>query len=120
MHFDKMQSSSMRYAVTMLCRVAFPSIALLLAVSATVAATALTANEHARNLAANCTTCHTRGGAGDAAIPPLEGRKAAEIAQAMRAFRSARRQGTVMPQLARGYADADIDAIARWFAEQRR
>jgi cytochrome c553 len=86
---------------------------------AAVAAEAPVSPQHARALAATCTTCHTRGGAGLAAIPPLEGRPAPSIATAMRAFRSGERTGTVMPQLARGYTDADIDALAQWFAAQR-
>ena len=48
-----------------------------------------------------------------------EGRAAVDIARTMRAFRSGERAGTVMPQLARGYTDADIDTIAAWFAAQR-
>jgi cytochrome subunit of sulfide dehydrogenase len=71
---------------------------------------------HARNLAATCAACHLRGGAGDAAIAPLEGRPAAATAATLRAFKSGARAGTVMPQLARGYSDADIDAIAAWYA----
>jgi cytochrome c553 len=38
----------------------------------------------------------------------------------MREFKSGDRKGTLMPQLARGYTDAQIDAIAGWFAQQRR
>ncbi len=74
---------------------------------------------HARAIAATCTTCHVRGGARTPAIAPLEGRPAASIADAMRAFKAGTREGTVMPQIARGYADTDIDALAAWFAAQR-
>jgi cytochrome subunit of sulfide dehydrogenase len=74
---------------------------------------------HARSLAATCTTCHVSGGAGLPAIPPLEGRRAADIADAMRAFAKGTRPGTVMPHIARGYRDEDIEAIAAWFAAQR-
>ena len=34
----------------------------------------------------------------------------------MRAFRRGDRPATIMPQLARGYTDAEIDAIAHYFA----
>ena len=87
--------------------------------SAPVAGAAGAGTTHARNLAAACAACHTRGGAGLAAIPPLEGRPQAELRDAMRAFKSGARAGTVMPQLARGYSDADIDAIAAWYAAQK-
>lgn len=90
-----------------------------LAVSAASAVPVAPSPAHARALAATCTPCHTRGGAALPAIAPLDGRAAASIAAAMRAFRSGERPGTVMPQLARGYTDADIDALAQWFASRR-
>jgi cytochrome c553 len=34
----------------------------------------------------------------------------------MRAYRAGERPGTLMPQLAKGYDDAEIDAIAAWYA----
>jgi cytochrome c553 len=82
-------------------------------------AAAPAATHHARALAATCTTCHVRGGARAPAIVPLEGRTAASIVDAMRAFKAGSREGTVMPQIARGYTDDDIDALAAWFAAQR-
>jgi sulfide dehydrogenase cytochrome subunit len=102
-------------------RLAFARVTLLLAATGwtAAAADAATTTAHARNLASTCTACHTRKGAGESAIAPLDGRVAADIARTMRAFRSGERAGTVMPQLARGYTDADIDAIAAWFAAQR-
>ncbi len=74
----------------------------------------------ARDLAATCSTCHTSSGAADPSIPPLAGAPAAVTAQKMREFKSGARNGTVMPQLARGYSDAQIDAIAGWLAQRRR
>ena len=100
-------------------RPAFALVTLLLAATGWTADAATTTTAHARNLASTCTACHTRNGAGESAIMPLEGRAAVDIARTMRAFRSGERAGTVMPQLARGYTDADIDAIAAWFAAQR-
>jgi cytochrome c553 len=37
----------------------------------------------------------------------------------MQEFKSGARQGTVMNQLAKGYTDEQIDALAGWFAAQR-
>jgi cytochrome subunit of sulfide dehydrogenase len=93
-------------------------IAIMLAPIAAHAAVPAT-TRHARAIAATCTTCHVRGGARTPAIVPLEGRPAASLVDAMRAFKAGSRGGTVMPQIARGYADADIDALAAWFAAQR-
>jgi cytochrome c553 len=99
-------------------RVSIGAAAALLLMAAS-AAPVTPPSTHARALAATCTPCHTQGGAGLAAIAPLDGRAAGAIASSMRAFRSGQRAGTVMPQLARGYSDADIDALAQWFAAQR-
>ena len=72
----------------------------------------------ARNLAATCTACHVKGGAGVAAIRPLDGTHAAQVRSALLAYKSGQRTGSVMPQLARGYSDAEIDEITAWFAAQ--
>jgi cytochrome c553 len=48
----------------------------------------------------------------------LAGRPATEIADALRAFKSGARPGTVMPQLAKGYDETQIDLLARYFAAQ--
>ncbi|MEP7063518.1 MAG: c-type cytochrome [Betaproteobacteria bacterium] len=92
------------------------TFALLVAVANAQSRMPTGSTSHARNLAATCAACHLRGGAGDTAIAPLEGRSADETAATLRAFKSGARSGTVMPQLARGYSDADIDAMAAWYA----
>ena len=35
-------------------------------------------------------------------------------------FKSGKRPATVMHQIAKGYSDPQIDALAAWFAAQRR
>src|SRR5690349_9022726 len=69
-----------------------------------------------RNLAAACASCHGTNGASHAGIPGLAGRNRAEIARLMQEFRSGRRPATVMQQLARGYTDEQIDAIAAYLS----
>lgn len=78
-------------------------------------------------LAASCTGCHAPGplaqaaavAAGEAAdqagpaIPEIRGSSAADIRKALTAFRDGSRRGTVMPRLARGYADAEIELLSR-------
>lgn len=92
-----------------------------LACAAAAAWSALTgaasaADDSARALAAGCLTCHQPAGR---ALPVLAGQPQAALADKLRAFRSGTQAGTVMPQIAKGYTDAQIDAIARYFAEQR-
>jgi cytochrome c553 len=75
-----------------------------------------------RNLAAPCAICHGTQGrpAPTAPLIPLAGLPADHIAAQMRAFRDGRRPATVMHQIAKGYSDAEIDALAAWFAAQKR
>jgi cytochrome c553 len=51
---------------------------------------------------------------------PLAGLPQDHIATQMRAFRDGKRPATVMHQIAKGYTDAQIDAMAGWFAAQKR
>jgi cytochrome c553 len=76
----------------------------------------------ARNQAAACAICHGTQGkpAPGAPLIPLAGLPADHIATQMRAFRDGRRPATVMHQIAKGYSDAQIDAMAAWFAAQKR
>jgi sulfide dehydrogenase cytochrome subunit len=39
--------------------------------------------------------------------------------RAMQEFRSGQRTGTVMDRIAKGFTDAEIQAIADWFAGQK-
>ena len=78
------------------------------------AAFAAASGEHqARDWAAGCLGCHQPVGG---TIPRLHGQSRNELAAKFRAYRDGRQAGTVMPQLAKGYTDAQIDAIAAWFA----
>jgi cytochrome c553 len=72
-----------------------------------------------RGLAAGCSGCHGTDGMAMANSPTLAGRSRDELARLLRDFKSGARPGTVMPQLAKGYSDAEIDALAAWFASQK-
>jgi len=75
-----------------------------------------------RALAANCAGCHgTEGRAPrDSLVPGLAGMPAPHFVVQMKAFQSGARQGTLMPQLAKGYSDAQILALAQYFAAQKK
>ena len=78
------------------------------------AAFAAASDDHrAREWAAGCLGCHQPVGG---TIPRLHRQSRDELAAKFRAYRDGRQSGTVMPQLAKGYTDAQIDAIAAWFA----
>jgi len=71
-----------------------------------------------RYVAANCTNCHGTAGVAKAPMPSLAGQKKESIAEQMREFRDGKRMATVMHQIAKGYTDAQIDAMADFFARQ--
>ena len=75
----------------------------------------------ARSLAATCAACHGTDGraAAGASLPGLAGMPAATLAEQLKAFKSGARAGTVMPQLAKGYSDAQIEQLAAWFEKAR-
>jgi cytochrome subunit of sulfide dehydrogenase len=91
-------------------------------IAALGAAFAAHAQDNGRNLAAGCAICHgTQGNAlPGAPVIPLAGLPSQHIASQMRAFRDGTRPATVMHQIAKGYTDAQIDAMAAWFAAQKR
>ncbi|HEY5898949.1 MAG TPA: c-type cytochrome [Burkholderiales bacterium] len=73
----------------------------------------------ARSLAATCAGCHgTEGRSVTKEVAPLAGMAQASLAASMRAFRDGTRAGTVMPQIAKGYNDRQIDLIAGYFARK--
>ncbi len=94
----------------------------LFAALALVAAPAFAQGVEGRNLAAACAICHGTGGrvAADAPLIPLAGLPRDHIATQMRAFRDGKRPATVMHQIAKGYTDGQIDALAAWYAAQKR
>jgi cytochrome subunit of sulfide dehydrogenase len=72
----------------------------------------------ARSVAAGCSGCHGTNGASMGVVPSLAGMPRAEIILKTQEFKSGKRQGTIMPQLAKGYTDDQIDLAATWFALQ--
>jgi cytochrome subunit of sulfide dehydrogenase len=54
-----------------------------------------------------------------AGMPGLAGRDRSEIAQLMRDFRSGKRPATVMHQIAKGYSDDQVEAIAAYLSAQK-
>lgn len=72
--------------------------------------------ETARNLANNCFTCHGPEGRSPGTIPGITGLAAEDIAAKLRAFKSGAEPSTVMGRLAKGYTDAEMDALASYIA----
>jgi cytochrome subunit of sulfide dehydrogenase len=91
------------------------AVAALLAVASSALA------QDAQKLAAPCAICHgTDGRPVTKDVVPLAGLPREHIASQMRAFRDGQRPATVMHQIAKGYTDAQIDALSAWFSAQKR
>ena len=69
--------------------------------------------------ASSCSGCHPPSAGRHTGAPTLTGRNPADIVAAMQAFRSGQRAGTVMDRIAKGFSDAEVEAIAAWYADQR-
>lgn len=100
---------------------ALAALALPLACGTASAADTDASALRARNHAAACTNCHGPQGRPPAGspIPALAGRSQSELGSQMQAFKAGKRASTVMQQIARGYSDDQITAIAGWFAAVR-
>ena len=78
-------------------------------------------NPAARSLAATCAACHGPEGRSTAKeMVSLAGLPKDHIASQMRAFRDGARPATVMHQIAKGYNDQQIDALADYFSRRPR
>jgi len=74
----------------------------------------------ARSLAASCSNCHGTNGAAAAGMVALAGYNKADMVKNMADFKSGARPATIMHQLSKGYSDGQIDAIAGYFAAQKK
>jgi len=64
--------------------------------------------------ASSCAGCHAEG----AAMGALDGRSEAEIATALREYRSGARPASVMGRIAKGFSEDESQAIAAYLAHQ--
>jgi cytochrome c553 len=73
-------------------------------------------------VAFNCAACHGTNGraAPGSTVPGLAGRPAGEIVQLMTQFKEGKRPATLMHQIAKGYSEAEIAALADYFSKQPR
>ena len=92
-----------------------------IAIAAVLAISCSAQAQDAQKLAAPCAICHGTGGRPVTKdVTQLAGMAREQIAAQMRAFRDGQRPATVMHQIAKGYSDAQIDALAAWFSAQKR
>jgi sulfide dehydrogenase cytochrome subunit len=63
-----------------------------------------------------CVTCHGPVGRSQGAIPSFDVMPIKDFVAALRAFQTGARQGTVMNRIAKGLDEAEIEAVAAYFA----
>ena len=73
----------------------------------------------ARNLAATCANCHGTNGVSQGGVESLAGAGKDDMIRKLKEYKAGTKPGTIMPQLAKGYTDAQIDLVAGWFAAQK-
>jgi len=85
-----------------------------------VAATVSAAPPDAAMLSNACAGCHgTQGGSAGATMPSLASQSKTAIVEAMKKFKSGERPATVMGRLAKGYTDAEFEAMGDFFSKQK-
>ena len=80
------------------------------------------ADKGVQSMAANCASCHGTHGrpAQGASLSGLAGRPKDELVQIMGQFKAGQRPATIMHQIAKGYGEAEIAALAEYFSRQPR
>ena len=73
-----------------------------------------------RSWAAACSNCHGTNGHAQPGMEALAGANKDEIVKKMLDFKTGRKPATIMHQLAKGYSDEQIAAIAAYFAAQKK
>jgi sulfide dehydrogenase cytochrome subunit len=75
---------------------------------------------HVRSWAAACANCHGTNGNAQPGMIALAGMSQSDVVQKMQDFKNGKRPATVMHQIAKGYSDEQISAIAGYFAGQKK
>ncbi len=73
-----------------------------------------------RSWAAGCANCHGTNGHAEPGMVALAGLPANVIVQKMQDYKAGRIPATIMHQLSKGYSDDQIQAIATYFAAQKK
>lgn len=73
-----------------------------------------------RSWAAACASCHGTNGQAQPGNEPLAGANKDDMLKKLMDFKSGAKPATIMHQLAKGYSDEQLSAIAGWFASQKK
>lgn len=71
-------------------------------------------------LAESCTSCHGTGGRGGGTIPALAGQDEQKLKERLQALAAGDPQTTIMPRIMRLYDEAELTALAHYFAQVKQ
>jgi sulfide dehydrogenase cytochrome subunit len=66
------------------------------------------------NMISNCYSCHGTDGRSPGSIPSLTGKNAEQALLMLKEYKSGRLAATVMTRHAKGYTDAELEALANY------
>ena len=69
-----------------------------------------------KNMVSNCFSCHGTDGRSPGAIPSLTGMNSQQALLVLKEFKSGARSSTVMNRHAKGYTDAELEAMANYIS----
>lgn len=73
-----------------------------------------------RGLAASCAGCHGTAGVAQEGVESLAGGNRDELQRKLMDFKSGKKPATVMHQLAKGYSDEQLAALAQYFSALKK
>ena len=74
----------------------------------------------ARDMAAACASCHGGQGRAEVGMVSLAGVNKDQLLKKMLAFKAGKQPSTIMQQLAKGYSDDQLAALASYFSAQKK
>lgn len=73
-----------------------------------------------RSLAATCANCHGTHGVAQPGMESLAGANRDDLLKKMLDFKAGKKPATIMHQISKGYSDAQLGAMAAYFAAQKK
>lgn len=73
-----------------------------------------------RDMAAACASCHGGQGRAEVGMASLAGANKDDLLKKMLAFKAGKQPSTIMQQLAKGYSDDQLAALASYFSAQKK
>jgi sulfide dehydrogenase cytochrome subunit len=110
------QNSFPTLLLSAMCLAALPAAAADAPAPATTPAPAAAAPSPAAvvNMISNCYSCHGTDGRSPGSIPSLTGKNAEQALLMLKEYKSGRLAATVMTRHAKGYTDAELEALANY------